>query len=93
MTGKVYFVLRHRYSISKPTRLGIFNTKLSDLPMINADHLLWLIHSSVHVMPNQMGYDDHHGTFVDHNILFTSKLFDLIPRENYIAGKVGGDVH
>ena len=32
--------------ISKPTRLGIFNTKLSDLPMINADHLLWLIHDS-----------------------------------------------
>ena len=26
-------------------------------------------------------------------VTFTSKLFDLIPRENYIAGKVGGDVH
>ena len=28
--------------VSKPTRLGIFNTKLSDLPMINVDHLLWM---------------------------------------------------
>ena len=27
---------------SKDNRLGIFNTKLSDLPMINADHLLWI---------------------------------------------------
>ena len=42
----IYFVLLDRLmmaaEVSKPTRLGIFNTKLSDLPMINADHLLWM---------------------------------------------------
>ena len=47
MSSNLYFYSRQVINeISKPTRLGIFNTKLSDLPMINADHLLWLIHDS-----------------------------------------------